>query len=186
MKHLSCFRTGFLLLSLFGLPGLSRADDPKARAMIERMSQVVGGMEKLRSFRDVEYKYTYRDQQTSRADISIERYVFDGELSWAKYSTHDCRIFPDKQGTVIQSFNGKESWVTLDGKLIHDPQAVKQADFKPEDQLLLVCHDVQAIGPWGCVQVRRCPHRGRKDLRSRENLDSKQEWVLYKTLTFCI
>jgi len=129
MKNLGSFRTAFLLLSILGLHGLLRADDPKARALIERMSQAVGGMEKLRALRDVEYKYTYRDKKTGKADISIERYVFDGELSWARYVAHEYRVFPNKSGTVIQGYNGKESWVTLDGKLIRDPQAVKMAGF---------------------------------------------------------
>ncbi len=129
MKNLGSFKTAFLLLSILGLPGLLRADDPKARALIEKMSQTVGGMEKLRSLRDVEYRYTYRDKKTGKADISIERYVFDGELSWAKYLTHEYRIFPKQKGTVIQGHNGKQSWVTLDGKLISDPQALKQAGF---------------------------------------------------------
>jgi hypothetical protein len=30
---------------------------------------------------------------------------------------------------VIQAYNGKDSWVTVDGKPISDPQAVKLADF---------------------------------------------------------
>jgi hypothetical protein len=54
-------------------------------------------MEKLRTFRDVEYKYTYRDKKTGKADISIERYVFDGELSWAKYLT-STEPFPIRRG----------------------------------------------------------------------------------------
>lgn len=130
MKNLACFWTACLLsLSIVGLPCLLKAEDPKARALIERMSQAVGGMEKLRSLRDVEYKYTYRDKKTGKADISIERYVFDGELSWARYVAHEYRVFPNKSGTVMQGYNGKESWITLDGKLISDPQTVRMAGF---------------------------------------------------------
>jgi hypothetical protein len=89
--------TFFILLSILGLSGVSSADDAKARTLIETMSRTVGGMEKLRTFRDVEYKYTYRDKKTGKADISIERYVFDGELSWAKYLT-STEPFPIRRG----------------------------------------------------------------------------------------
>jgi hypothetical protein len=130
MKDRASFSaSSLLLLLILGLPCVLRADEVKPRALIEEMSQAVGGMEKLRSLRDVEYKYTYRDKKTGKADISTERYVFNGELSWAQYLSHDYRVFPNKRGTVIQGYNGRESWVALDGKLISDPQAVKMAGF---------------------------------------------------------
>ncbi|MGI9534270.1 MAG: DUF6503 family protein, partial [Thermodesulfobacteriota bacterium] len=64
-----------------------------------------------------------------KSDISTERYIFDGELSWAEYTTHDFHVFPDQSGPVIQGYNGKESWVIINGKSVEDPQAVKLADF---------------------------------------------------------
>jgi hypothetical protein len=101
--------------------------DPKE--LIKKMVEKTGDYNKLKSLKDVQYTYTQRDNPSGREDVSIERYIFDGELSWAKYLIHQNHVFADKQGEVIQGYNGKESWVTLDGQLLDDPQANKLADF---------------------------------------------------------
>ena len=106
---------------------LAEKKDP--RVLIDKMVDSAGSYEKLKSLNDVEYLYTTVNNNTGKSDISTERYMFDGELSWAEYKIHEDNVFPDQEGVVIQGFNGKESWTTLNGKVVDDPQAVKLADF---------------------------------------------------------
>ncbi len=101
--------------------------DPKE--LVKKMIEKTGDYEKLKSLIDVQYTYTQRQGASGAEDVSIERYIFDGELSWAKYLKYRNHVFPDKEVEVIQGYNGKESWVTIDGQLIDDPQANKQSDF---------------------------------------------------------
>lgn len=104
-----------------------KSKDPK-QLIVEVVSRT-GSYEKLSSLVDVAYTYTTSDSATGAQDISKERYIFNGELSWAKYVRHEMHVFPDKKGEIIQGYNGKESWITIDGKLIDDPMAIKLSDF---------------------------------------------------------
>ena len=127
MKNIKIF---FTLIFLFGLYNISTAEENKdPKMLIEQMVGQVGSSDKLKSLNDVQYTYTTRDSATGNSDISTERYIFDGELSWAEYKTHDFHVFPDQTGPVVQGYNGKESWVTINGKLVEDPQAIKLAYF---------------------------------------------------------
>jgi len=104
-------------------------NEKDAKKLIEEMVETVGDYNKLKSLADVQYKNTHRDIKSGKADISIERYIFNGELSWAKYTTNENVVLPDQQGEIIQGYNGKESWMTIDGEIVDDPQALKLADF---------------------------------------------------------
>ena len=77
---------------------------------------------------DVQYEYLYRKNGEGKEDVSIERYVFDGELSWAKYTKRET-LFPDSKGELIQGFNGKTSWATLDEEPVTDEKILKMSDF---------------------------------------------------------
>lgn len=112
---------------ILGLACVSKQDNP--RALVEKMVAEVGGMDKLYSLKDVEYTYTYHDLTTDKKDVSLERYVFDGELSWAKYETREKNVVPQLEGEIIQGFNGKESWMTIDGAPVDAPQLNKLCDF---------------------------------------------------------
>ncbi|MFQ5754257.1 MAG: DUF6503 family protein, partial [bacterium] len=58
------------------------------------------------------------------------RYVFDGELSWARFEKRERNAMPQIPGEMIQGYNGKESWMTIDGKLVEDdPRLAKFCDF---------------------------------------------------------
>ncbi|MFQ5753049.1 MAG: DUF6503 family protein [bacterium] len=114
----------FLILAL---ACTSREENP--RALVEKMAAEVGGINKLYSLKDVEYTYTYHDLATDKKDISLERYVFDGELSWAKYEVREKNVVPQMEGEVIQAYNGTESWMTINGALVEEPQLMKLCDF---------------------------------------------------------
>lgn len=111
---------------LFAAFAFTPVKDPKA--LVEQMVMMVGGIERLYELRDVEYTYTVRDAESGKQDVSLERYIFDGELSWARYSERQ-KTLPDLEGELIQGFDGQTSWATLDGEPIRDKQAMRRVDF---------------------------------------------------------
>ncbi|MCG8608375.1 hypothetical protein MJD09_25735 [bacterium] len=117
--------SSLIVLSLFGCKTGPSPDNPKS--YVETMVDAVGGRDKFYALRDVEYEYTYRSK--GKEDISIERYAFDGELSWAKFAKREAVLLPDVKGEIIQGYDGHVSWATLDGKLMEDPQALRLTDF---------------------------------------------------------
>jgi hypothetical protein len=113
------------LVSLVGCKTGPSPDNP--RSYVEAMVGAVGGRDSFYALKDVEYEYTYRTK--GKEDISVERYIFDGELSWAKFTKREAVLLVDLNGELIQGYDGQESWATLDGKLMEDPQALRMADF---------------------------------------------------------
>lgn len=118
-RHAAVLFTLSLVTLVFG-------KDP--RALVEEMVHAVGGRERLYALKDVEFTYTYVTAD-GKKDVSLERYVFDGELSWGKYTTHEAFVLPGVAGDVTQAYNGSETWASQEGKLLTDPEALKLADF---------------------------------------------------------
>ena len=96
----------------------------KAKALIDKVAVAAGTYADLRAKGDVQYNYTYRDNKTATSDVSTERYLFDGELSWARYGMHEVFVFPGQKGSAVQSWDGKVAWTTLDGELVGTSEAV--------------------------------------------------------------
>ena len=101
--------------------------DPKK--LVKEMVDANGGIKQFRALKDVSYTYTYHDTATDKRDVSTEKYIFDGEYSWAEYHTHEKFVMPNVQGTVTQSFNGAKTKVHHDGALVTDKKAVEMAHF---------------------------------------------------------
>ncbi len=106
---------------------INKNKNPKA--LVQRMVETCGGVDRLRNLKDVQYVYTYRDNENNKEDKSIERYIFDGELSWAKYTKHEKFVMPNVRGDVIQAFDGKKTSVMLKNQKINDSKEIKTADF---------------------------------------------------------
>ena len=83
----------------------------------------------MRELKDVEYTYTFFNPSVGLKDVSTERYIFDGELSWAKYNHHEAYVYAKEKGTVIQSQNGRDVWVSLEGELKTEPNDIGTAKF---------------------------------------------------------
>ena len=79
--------------------------------------------------KDVEYVYVYRDPASPAMDISIERYVFDGELSWARYVVHEKAVMPGQEGVVEQGYDGTATWATFGGRPVASEEYLRLADF---------------------------------------------------------
>jgi len=99
----------------------------KGHELVYHMVEKVGNYQKLRSKKDVVYTYTYTTPD-GKADISTEKYIFEGELSYGKYKEHQ-RTLPQLEGTMEQAYNGKDYWLKVNGKLVNDTTALKRVKF---------------------------------------------------------
>ncbi|MDW3190781.1 MAG: DUF6503 family protein [Cytophagales bacterium] len=117
-----------LLASAFLITLTSLAQTPDPKELLQQMEAKVGGWDKLWSQKDVEflYNYVYAD---GKKDVSTERYIFEGEHSWAKYTQHDINVMPGKGGVVIQSLVDNKPACVMDGSAMDDPQVLGGTDF---------------------------------------------------------
>ncbi|MGB3145823.1 MAG: hypothetical protein WBB24_17120 [Maribacter sp.] len=99
----------------------------KGHELVHNMVEKVGSYQKLRSKKDVEYTYTYTTPD-GKADISTEKYIFDGELSYGKYEQHE-RTLPELEGVMEQGYDGKEYWLKVNASLVNDSTALKRVKF---------------------------------------------------------
>ena len=107
----------------------AQADVNEATQIVQEMVSALGGLESYQSLQDVTYIYTYRDMDTGVQDVSTEKYLYDGELSWGEYTEHTKNVFPDKEGPVIQAWNGREAWLIVEGNFVPAPPALRMVVF---------------------------------------------------------
>ncbi len=103
-------------------------DVKKPETIIKAISQASGGWNTLWNLKDVEYTYTY-EQADGKKDVSIERYIFDGEYSWGKYTTHQVNVLPEGNQSIIQNYAKGKATVSMDGKEVTDEKILGTADF---------------------------------------------------------
>jgi len=99
----------------------------KGHELVYDMVQKVGNYSKLAEKKNVQYTYTYQTPD-GKTDISQERYIFDGELSYGKYTTHE-RTLSQLEGTIEQGYDGKEYWLRHNGNIITEEAALKRVAF---------------------------------------------------------
>lgn len=99
----------------------------KAHELVAEMTKKVGDYQTLLNKKDVVYTYTYQTPD-GKADISTEKYMFDGELSYGMYHQHE-RTFPDLEGPIEQGYNGKKFWLKHNGNNIQDSIRLKRVAF---------------------------------------------------------
>ncbi len=99
----------------------------KGHEAVYKLTQKVGSYQKLRDLKDVVYTYTYITAD-GKEDQSIEKYIFDGELSYADYIKRG-RTLPNVEGRLVQGFDGQNFWSTVDGVLTEDSDVIKRAVF---------------------------------------------------------
>ncbi|WP_139958730.1 DUF6503 family protein [Flavicella sediminum] len=99
----------------------------KGHELVYKMVEKAGNYAALLKHKDVVYTYTYTTPD-GKTDISTEKYIFDGELSYAKYHQHQ-RTLPELEGAIEQSYDGKEFWVKNNNELQTDPKSLKRAQF---------------------------------------------------------
>ncbi|MRI01667.1 hypothetical protein GH721_14075 [Kriegella sp. EG-1] len=99
----------------------------KAHELVYNMIEKVGNYQNLKTKKDVTYYYTYTTPDGS-TDKSIEKYIFEGELSYGKYNQHQ-RTLPQIEGIMEQGFDGKEYWLKANGTVVNDSTALKKVMF---------------------------------------------------------
>jgi hypothetical protein len=99
----------------------------KGHELVYKMSQKAGNYQDLLKLKDIVFKYTYRTPD-QKEDVSIESYIFDGELSHGSYIKHE-RTLPLLKGKMEQGFNGNNFWLKIDGKEITDNKSISSVNF---------------------------------------------------------
>ena len=99
----------------------------KGHELVYNMVQKVGTYNDLLKKKDVVYTYTYITPD-GKKDVSTEKYIFNGELSYGEYKEHG-RVFADLKGTVEQSYDGSEYWLKHNGTLVNDAKKLKRVAF---------------------------------------------------------
>ncbi len=102
-------------------------DDPKS--IIKAVEMSCGGWDKLWEQKDVEFTYSYKYPQEGTEDLSTERYVFDTEQSWAKYTKHDINVMPGMEGEVIQYYDGNSAFLKHNESMVEDEAAIGGCHF---------------------------------------------------------
>lgn len=99
----------------------------KGHELVYHMVKKVGDYQTLASKKDVTYTYTYTTPD-GKSDISTEKYIFDGELSYGLYQQHE-RTLPELNGPIEQGYDGQTFWLKHNGKLLTDTTALKRVAF---------------------------------------------------------
>ncbi len=99
----------------------------KGQEVVYNMLQKVGDYQLLRSKHDVVYTNTYQTPD-GKTDRSVEKYIFEGELSYGAYQQHE-RAYPKMEGLIEQGYDGNEYWLKHEGKILDDEKSLKRVVF---------------------------------------------------------
>ena len=99
----------------------------KGHELVYHMVEKVGNRKTLWDKKDVVYTYTYTTPD-GKSDVSTEKYLFSGELSYGFYKKHE-RTLPDLKGQIEQGYDGETFWLKDNGKIINDTTALKRVAF---------------------------------------------------------
>jgi len=95
----------------------------EAKELISKVVEANGGKDALNKLKDVSFDYTFMMKDKKVEDVSKERYIFNGEVSFAEYTKRQIYALPQMPGkTYTQFFNGNKSVSKMDGKAITDQQ----------------------------------------------------------------
>ena len=99
----------------------------KGHELVFNMVEKVGNYNNLKELKDVVYTYTYQTPD-GKTDSSTEKYIFDGELSYGAYTTHE-RTLANLKGTIEQGYDGKGYWLKHKGDTLNDDAYLKRVAF---------------------------------------------------------
>lgn len=116
-----------LLSILFFMSSLGTLAAQDPTVFINQMYDAIGGTESFKKLKDIEYTYTYRSN--GKSNVSIERYIFDGEISYGKYIKNEQGTPPNTKEAFVQYFDGVSAQVLVGGKNIEDKASIDRAFF---------------------------------------------------------
>jgi len=112
-----------LLLPTQTLLGQKPALTPEK--LISKMEEALGGKDNFYKLHDVQFDYTFEYTESGKKDVSVEKMIFDGEHTWAKYTSHNAIVMPDKKGDVIHAIINGEAFVHHNGQLLNDEKILR-------------------------------------------------------------
>lgn len=118
----------------------------KATRLIMDMTSAVGGKEGLKNLKDVSYEYTYTSFD-GFSDISTERYIFDGEYSWGRYTEHNNAVMTNSEGVITQGYNGENGWVMVNHITSDDKKAIQMSTFLRKTNFYWFCMNFKLLDP---------------------------------------
>ncbi len=98
------------------------------KGMLQEVSKTIGGIDGLKKLHDISFTYNYVHPD-GKKDISTEKYIFENEISWAKYTTHQINVAPNLNGDIVQFYDGEKAFVHNNGKAVTDAQIVGTGQF---------------------------------------------------------
>lgn len=116
-----------IAVALLAICTLVSAQD--AKSLISKLQTAAGGWNNLYALNDVSFDFTYESPAKGAKDVSQERYIFEGEQSWALYSTHQVNLMPNTEGPVTIALVDGTPYASHDGKKISDAQTLGTAAF---------------------------------------------------------
>ena len=99
----------------------------KGYDLVYEMVEKVGTYSDLNSKNNVTYTYTYQTPD-GKSDISTEKYIFNGELSYGMYTVHE-RTLANLEGRIEQGYDGNEFWLKQRGEVILASTSLKKIAF---------------------------------------------------------
>lgn len=99
----------------------------RGHEFVYQMVQKVGNWNTLQNKKDVQYTYSYLTPD-GKEDVSHEKYLFDGELSYGNYVKHE-RTFPELEGEIEQGYGGQNFWLKHQGETITDSTRLARVAF---------------------------------------------------------
>jgi len=99
----------------------------KGHELVYQMVEKVGNYKLLSSKKNVAYTFTYKTPD-NKTDITSEKYIFNGELSYGKYTKHQ-RTLPQLEGVIEQGYDGNEYWLKHNGEFLTDETLLKKVSF---------------------------------------------------------
>ena len=108
-------------------------NDPKSRILT--VAEACGGIERLKALKDVEFDYHYL-KPNGKKDISKERYIFDKEISWAKYSIHEDMVSPNLEGDIVQFYDGETYEVYNQGNKLSNAHDISVGQFSRQTNFM--------------------------------------------------
>ena len=127
-NFLSLPKMAGLLLVLFTIQLNAQQADSKSKSLMSKMYDVTGDYADLWKKKDVQFDYLY-DNFDAGKDVSSEKFIIDGEHTWARYTTHERNVLPGQDGIVEQSLIDGVPQVTLNGKFVKDQAALGGTKF---------------------------------------------------------
>ncbi len=99
----------------------------KGHELVYELCKKTGDYQALKEKKDVVYTYTYQTPD-GKTDISTEKYLFDGELSYGAYKKHQ-RTLPNLEGLIEQGYDGENYWLKHNGEVLENDAYLKRVAF---------------------------------------------------------